>query len=432
MNGDKGGSLVARRRGFFAELQYQSQQAEKRRRQQAAAAYRAQLAAQRQAERLRLASERARAAAGKAAARERDRMEKEAARLYVESQIAEAESRNAELAQVYEEIDGILATTLGIDDYIDLESMKVTTIDHPPFRPGPVGTPTPGMPELVYPPEPIYQEPPAPKGIFGAKKKHAELITQAQAEHERVHQGWSENNTAMYNAHVAEARRREETERWRLERLRAAEAQYKIECQQREAEAARRNQELDKLISNLAFDVESAIQEYVGIVLSNSVYPDAFPVSYDHEFDLSNRELRLTVTVPQPSDIPAVKEYKYVKAKDEITATLLPVKARKDRYAGAIHQVAVRSLHEIFEADCGGKIHSISLTVGTEAVSPATGLSEAFPLVVVAADRDTFGRFDLANVVPRATLEHLGAAVSKSPFDLTAADTSRGVRARRQ
>jgi restriction system protein len=122
----------------------------------------------------------------------------------------------------------------------------------------------------------------------------------------------------------------------------------------------------------------------------------------------------------------------YVKAKDEITATLLPVKARKDRYAGAVHQVAVRSLHEIFEADRSGKIHSIALMLGTEAVSPATGLPEAIPLVIVAADRETFSLFDLTNVVPRATLDHLGAAVSRSPFDLTPADTSHGVRARRQ
>jgi restriction system protein len=138
------------------------------------------------------------------------------------------------------------------------------------------------------------------------------------------------------------------------------------------------------------------------------------------------------VTVPQPSDIPAIKEYKYVKAKDAITATLLPVKTQKERYAGAVYQVAVRTLQEIFEADRGGKIHSIALTLGTEAVSPATGLSDAISLVIVAAARETFSRFELANVVPRATLDHLGGAVSRSPFDLTPADTSRGVRARKQ
>ncbi len=201
MNGDRGGSLVARKRGFFAELQYQNQQAEKRRRQQAAAAYRAQLAAQREAERSRLAAERARAAAGRAAARERDRLEREAARLHVESQIAEAESRNANLAQVFEEIDGILAATLAVDDYVDLESLKIKTVNHPPFRPGADGTPTPPLPRLVYPPEPAYQEPPAPGGLFGAKKKHAELIAQAQAEYERLHRAWHDQNTAMYNAH---------------------------------------------------------------------------------------------------------------------------------------------------------------------------------------------------------------------------------------
>jgi restriction system protein len=95
-----------------------------------------------------------------------------------------------------------------------------------------------------------------------------------------------------------------------------------------------------------------------------------------------------------------------------------------------VFQVAVRNMHEVFKADRNGKIRSIALTVATRATSPATGIEETIPLVIVAADKDTFTGFDLANVVPRATLEHLGAALSKSPFDLTPADTSRGVRQR--
>ena len=112
---------MARKRGFFAELQYQSQQAEKRRRQQAAIAYRAHLAAQKEAERSRMAAERARTAAGVAVDRELAQLKKEEARLNVESQIAEVEARNAKLAQMFEEIDGILAAALGVDDYVNLE-----------------------------------------------------------------------------------------------------------------------------------------------------------------------------------------------------------------------------------------------------------------------------------------------------------------------
>ena len=367
-------------------------------------------------------------------ARERDRLEKEAARLHAESRVAEVESLNAELAQCREEIDGILAGALAAEGHLDLEALKVTKVEHPPFQPGPLGVPAPALAQPVYLPEPVYREPPAPGGMFGAKKKHAELIARARADYERAHREWYDGNTAIHSAFVSALGRREEAERQRLAQLGAAEAAYRAECRQREAEAEALNQALTKLINDLAFDVEAAIREYVGIVLGNSVYPEAFPVDHDHDhdFDLATRELRLRATVPPPSAVSPVKEYRYVRAKDEITSTALPVKTQKDRYAAAVTQVALRALHEIFQADRSGKIHSIALTVGTEALSPATGLRESVPLVIVAADRETFRRFDLSNVVPQATLEHLGAAISKSPFDLAPADTSRGVRVRKQ
>jgi restriction system protein len=423
---------LARRRGFFAELQYLSQQAEKHRRQQEAAAARAHVVAVREAKRAAGAAQRARAAAVAASAKERDRLEKEAARLHMESRMAEAASMNADLAQVREEIEGILAATLAVDDFVDLEALKVKTVEHPPFDPGLYGVPNPPVAAPVYPPEPVYREPPPPGGLIGAKKKHAEAIAAARADYGRLHLAWQEHCRRIHASHVTETGRREEAERLRLKAVAARRAEYQAECQQREAEALTRNQAVQKLINDLAFDVESAVQEYVGIVLSNSVYPEAFSVDYDYEFDLASRELRLAVTVPPPSAVPTVKEYRYVKARDEIASTALTVKARKDMYAGAVTQVAVRTLHEVFEADRGGKIHSVALTVGTDALSPATGLSESVPLVTVAAEREDFRRFDLSNVVPRATLEHLGAAISRSPFDLVPADTSPGVRVRKR
>lgn len=423
------------KRGFFAEINYQAQQADKRRRQQQAGVYRAQVAAQREAERSRKAAERARAAATRASAADQKAAEKEAARLHVESRLAEVEALNVDLIKKYEEIDQLLAWSLAVDDYVNLGELKVTTDEHPPFAPGDLGVPTPTMPQLVYPPEPIYHEPPAPGGLgaaFGGKRKYEQAVQQAREAHDEARRKWYEHASTMHAGYIAEQARRHQVEEQRLVKHAAAEAAYQEECRQRKVEAEARNQKLTNLINQLAFDVESAIQEYVGIVLSNSVYPDAFFVSHEHQFDLATRELTLTATVPEPSTVPAVKEYKYVKAKDEITATLLPVKVQRDRYSNAVWQVAVRTLHEVFEADRAGKIHSIALTVGVNRIAPATGRPETVPLVIVAADRETFSEFDLANVVPQATLAHLGAAMSRAPFDLTPADTSRGVRARGQ
>jgi restriction system protein len=165
----------------------------------------------------------------------------------------------------------------------------------------------------------------------------------------------------------------------------------------------------------------------VSLVFSKSAYPVDFPVEHDFDFDAATAELRLRVLVPGPDKVSTTSAYKYAKSSDETTATSLSQKACKDRYAGAVHQVALRSIHEVFEADRRGLIKTISLEVGTETIDPATG-REGYTLFVAAgAERDSFLELDLANVVPAATLSHLGAAVSKNPFNLVAADAS-GIR----
>jgi restriction system protein len=423
------------RRGFFAELNHQAQQAEKRRRQQAAAVYRAQVAAQREAERTRKAFDRAAASAARASAAEAAEAQRQAARMQAEARMAEVAALNADLIQAYTDIDGLLASTLEVDDYVDLEALKATSVEHPPFDPGPLATPVPAMPHLVYPPEPMYQEPEAPKGLsgaFGGKKRHEEAVAAARVAYAAAHREWHDHCTRLHAGHTAEFERRRQTEMDRRRKLAEAEAAHQRDCLQRETDAEVNNRRITQFINDLAFDVESAIQDYVGVVLSNSVYPDAFPVSFDYTFDIATRELTLYATVPEPGTIPTVKEYRYVKSKDEIAASALPLRQQKERYAGAVWQVAVRALHEIFEADRAGKIHSVALVVRAQRIAPATGRPEDVPLVVTSADRGTFLGFDLAHVVPQATLDHLGAALSKSPFDLIPADTSAGVRVRRR
>ena len=163
------------------------------------------------------------------------------------------------------------------------------------------------------------------------------------------------------------------------------------------------------------------------MVLSNSVYPPAFPVSHRFSFDVSNAELQLRVLVPGPSAIPRIKRYKHMKSSDEISETSLSQKACRDRYADAVNAVAIRSLHEVFEADRRALIKTISLEVGTEATDPATGREVYIPFVATGAERESFLEFELSSVVPKATLRHLGATVSKNPYDLLAIDPS-GVR----
>lgn len=414
------------RRGIFAELQHQAKVSAREAQRAQAARVRQQTAAQREAERAQRAAERAAAQAARASAAEQKRLEREAKEAHQAARQATVDQMNAELEAIYEEIDTLLGATLEVDDFVDLEGLRQRA-EHPPFDKPELEAPIPPPPPIVAPPEPQYQEPPPPSGLFGKKKRHEEALAAAKSDHETAHRAWQAEMAQIPQRQEQATAEHARHEALRVERLDAERARYAAECAAREAAVAEQNAALDSLIANLGYGTTEAVEEYLSIVLSNSVYPEHFPVRHDFSFDPATAELALRCLVPGPDKVPTTKAFKYAKAADEITETSLPQKAIKDRYASAVNQVALRSLHEVFEADRRGLVQSIALQVGTETIDPATGVDTYVPFVAVGAERSAFTTFDLSSVVPSATLAHLGAAVSKNPHGLVPADLS-GVR----
>ena len=415
-------------RGFFAELQRQAVRTARENERAHKASVKSHVAALREYEAAQKRHEQARVRAQKASATEQKRLEKEAKEAHEDAMKAHVESLNSKLAEIDEEISGILAATLDVDDFVDLETFRLK-VEHPPFdRPDLLPNSRPQLP-IINPPAPILTEPPAPRGImsFLGKKLHQKKVLAAAEKHKSDIIQWQitiEENVLKRESEAAAYQKREHD---RLVTLEKEQNRYAAECSQREEAAARQNQELDALITNLGYGTKEAIEEYIGIVLSNAVYPEHFPIGYGFTFEPSVAELRLRVAVLAPDQISTVKYYKYTKSTGEITPVEMSSKACKDRYSIAIEQVALRVPHEIFEADRRGLIGTISLEVGTQTNDPATGLAGFITLVAMGVDREKFMQLDLRNVVPAATLAHLGASISKNPFGLVPANTS-GVR----
>jgi len=416
------------RGGFFAGLQRAARAAARENERRARQSAREHAALTRRVEQARKAESRAQTQLAKADAAQRKLREKEAQEAHVEAMLADVDERNQQLSEVYEDIDTLLEATLSRDDYVDLNTLRVA-VTHPPFDRGDLEVQTAEPPPIPKPPEPVLSLPEPPRGLaslFG-KRKHAEAVESATRAHEQARVEWEAK------CRQAEARRQKartdhaEAEEKRGTALQRERARYAKECEDREADATARNRDLDELIANLGYGTADAVQEYVSIVLSNSVYPEHFQVTHEFEFEQSAAELRLRILMPGPSEISDIKAYKYSKASDEITSTTLSQKECRERYAGAVHQVALRSFHEVFESDRRGLIQTVSLEVGTNTVDPATGKRVYVPFVIAAAERQAFLAFDLSAVVPALTLEHLGAAVSKNPFGLVSAERA-GVR----
>jgi restriction system protein len=421
---------VGRRRGFFAEIQHQQRLAEQRQRREYGAAVQAHNHAVRESIRAQREYERAVAAAQRATAVEHAVAQRAAREAHVRAQKAAAESQTAQAIDAFEQIDSILAATLEVDDYVDIDSLK-QTVQHPPFPRDDLTTPLPPPHQDEAPPEPQFTAPPAPTGLSKMfnKQKHAEVTARAHAAWVEQHKQWAhyvqrvlpeKNAKQLEDYAAAEAKRAAD--------LAAAREQYKRECAQRQQTGAETNAKLERFKSALAANDPEAINQYIGIVLNNSAYPEVFQVDYEFEFDAELSELTVMVIVPPPSAIPSIKAYKYVAASDEIRETPCTQKEQRERYNRAVAAVAIRTFHEVFESDREGRIQTISLRVQTETINPATGLVDAFPLVAAAADRKEFSQFDLHNVDPAQTLAHMRSQVSKNAFGLKPISTARGVR----
>lgn len=418
--------MATRRRGFFAEMAYQQRLAEQRQRKVAADHTRLV----RQQEQAVRKHERAVQASERASAREQAAAVRAERTAYVEAQKATAEAQTTAAIETLNEIDAILSATLEVDDYVDVNSLRVV-VNHPPFDPGSLARPHLAAQLEAPPPEPRFAPPPTPNGVmrlFG-KQQHQEAVETARQTWAAEQKRWSdyvkfelpEKNTRLQQEHAAK-------ERSRLAELQRAEAEYRESCAEREREAAEANKKVDSFRFALAANNPDAITQYVGVVLGNSVYPEAFNVEHEFSFDAEEGELKVAVFIPAPPSVPTIKSVKYVAASDELRETHCSQREQRDMYNGAVAAVALRTFHEVFESDRKRWINTISLTVETEAPSPATGLMETYYFVAAAADREEFFQFNLHRVNPVDTLAHMRSSISKNPFGLVSIAPGLGIR----
>jgi len=417
-------------RGFFAELAHQAAVAEKNRQRVHAAAMRAQEQRQREAERAQRAYAAAVREAERQSAHDARIAEMERQRLHREAQEAEVERLNGELAMQVADIDNVLVVTLEVDDYVDLERLRMT-VKHPPFE-SQYSDPIPLPPPIVAPPAPVYVQPEPPRGIgavFGGKRKHTEAVAAARAKFAHAHQQWQQAAAAVPMQQLAQLAGHKQAEQARQTNLTADRARYEDECAKRQHEVDESNAELDALIRDLGRGAPEAVEEYLGIVFGNSVYPADWPWPPAYSYDADTKELSIQLQFPAPGDLPTARQYKYVRANDEITATPQTQKQQRERFAALVNNMTLRTLHEVWEADRGGHVASISLVGLVSHVDPATGKDTKTPLIALAVDRRTFEDIHLQRVAPVETMRHLGAVVSKNPHALTPIKLAPGVRA---
>lgn len=370
---------MARRRGVLATLVQMQREAERERERQARAFARSQ----REAERV---------AAARSRATVQDQKVRD--RLYAEDRIREAAEDTAHVERQVQLLQSVLASTLEIDDHLDLEALKQAP-SLPAFDPLEVGEPPP--PPLE---DDFVVEGPSALGRMFAASKHAARAQQSQADYQQ----------ALDDHRVALQQHAQLLERARLRH--EAQAARQAEEHQQHAE------EVSALQRDLAARQPEAVVRYLDLVLEAAEYPDGFPHSWRLAYSSSSWHLAIDYELPRVDVVPADKAYKYVRSSDTITASARPAAQVRSIYSDVLRQTALRVVHEVLEADRGGAVRSVVFNGYVNDTDPATGREVRRCLVALATSRERFLQVDLGRVDPAACLTHLEARVSKDPSKL--------------
>jgi restriction system protein len=291
---------------------------------------------QREAERAAraLEHERERVRLQREAERKRAYDEKEQKRFYLEQRTNEAQQLTDEITEFVDELDGLLGTSLAEKAPFKIETLKEQSAPLK-FEPGTLATP-------IEPPS--LQLPTPPSGLErllpGAKAKHAQAVSDAEAscaeELAQAVQAERERRTALADAeHEHEKRVRAEGERVSVQ-----------------------NAEVDTFKERYEERNPEAVITYYSMVLAASRSPENFPQQHKVAYVPESRQLVIELDLPTYDVVPEALEYRYVKAKDEITSKARPATQRRALYTRVVSQVTLRTVHEMFGADQAGHVES--------------------------------------------------------------------------
>ena len=194
----------------------------------------------------------------------------------------------------------------------------------------------------------------------------------------------------------------EKTKRWQ-------EAKLKFEKTQKE----KNKKILDKKAQYMKLE-PGAVSDYCEMVLSNSEYPDYFPQDWDIDYRAEAKVLIVDYSLPNVESLPTTKEVKYIASRDEFTESHLSSAALNKLYDGLLYQIALRTIHELFEADVVNALDSVVFNGWVDSVDKKTGQSVNACIMSIQASKNEFSAINLVRVDPKACFKQLkGVGSSK-------------------
>jgi restriction system protein len=304
-------------------------------------------------------------------------------------------------------LENILDHTLDIDDTLDWNRLKVCTDYQVPKPEKPKKTKQkvekPSKPKRsdIIKPCPFY------KSFFGGRVKwDAEQEKNFLSELER----WEKKVKKIDDDHDKLILDYEK----KLKIFRTKQLEWETSRENFESKQMKKNQAVDNLKQSYFDQDTDSITKYCHLVLEASEYPDYFPQNFNLQYTENTNSLVVDYVLPNQSQIPDKVQVNYIKTRDEYSEKHMPKNQHDKLFESVGYQIALRTIHELFESDSADVISSVTFNGLICDIDKSTGQEVTATILSVYVLKENFLKINLKDVEPKACFKSLkGVAAPK-------------------
>lgn len=333
-------------------------------------------------------------------------------------------SKLDKIIKFQQEWDTLLSKSLDKNHSVDLELLKNKEPFETSLKFGELHSkfdsiPVPSVPKKGnLPPKPVYNEPAISfKDKILFKKKS--ILNRYEKEYDRKLETWQkicdkiEQNQTDRLAEYELALLSMEAEKLAVgEEMAAARQVY-------EEERLRKNEGTDILQINYQSKQPEAVEQYMELVVMQSVYPDIFPRQTELEYQRDNHTLFISMELPHPNLIPREKDLRFNSTDQKEEITYYSAEEFSKLYNEIIYKTILRTFHEIFSADEAEAVEAIHFKGWVRTLNRGNGQYENTHIASVFSSRSAFEKINLKQIDPTLCFRFLKGVSSPALFDLT-------------
>lgn len=183
---------------------------------------------------------------------------------------------------------------------------------------------------------------------------------------------------------------------------------------------ALKNAEVEGLRDSYLAREPDAIEEYCDMVLSASRYPEWCPQDYEHRFLSDEATLVVDYRLPNVSDIPTLKQVRYVASRDTFDEVHIKTADVNKLYDLAVYQICLRTIHELFESDTQDALKAVVFNGWVEYIDRGTGKDARSCILSLRTTKESFEEINLANIDPKSCFRKLKGVGSSALHSMAA------------